>query len=163
MERGLGVAVDRAGRRQDLGQQLTSSLYHGVPDLAPGVRNRDSRDSAVAIVLVGSYEPPSGQAAYQPADGRDLRTQPIGDLGHGCALFRLLTHDHENAPLGKRQLQPNGGESSARDGDRAECHRFESVSGSSWNCLCLGHRQTILDRCFPHGNKSPMWESTVGA
>src|SRR2546427_12307869 len=66
MERGLGVAVDRAGRRQDLGEQLPSPLDDGVPDLAPGVRDRDSRDAAVAIVLVGNYEPSSGQAAHQP-------------------------------------------------------------------------------------------------
>jgi hypothetical protein len=29
--------------------------------------------------------------------------------------------------------------------------------------LCLGHRQTILDRWFPYGNQSPIWDSPVGA
>jgi pilus assembly protein Flp/PilA len=143
IERGLDVGLDRTGLGEYVGQEFPAPLEDRLPELAARGGHGDSRDTTVPIVLAGVDESPSREPADEPADRRDLGAEPGGDLGHGCA-GGAVTDDHEDTPLGERELEPNGGEGTCGDRDRAERDRFESRVGAVRRYLFPHHRQKIL-------------------
>jgi len=138
LERGNDVWIERADCRQNQDQELAPSREDRRSHRPAVIRHRDARDPSVAIVLGRRNEPASRQAPDHPADRRDLGADPGRDLGHRGAAG-VLTHDHQDAPLGKCELEGGGDERAGRDRHRPERHGLERGAGAVPRLVCPRH------------------------